>query len=128
HLFHSPFLSSPPRPPPSSTLFPYTTLFRSCNHSRRRVTFFLLVLFLVPPALGALCSGEPARRSGFLRFAVICFFFLAPSLCGATGTTSCCGSRTRFPFSSAAFHVTLPPALSISPARIPASNPFRITS
>lgn len=78
--------------------------------------------------LGALCFGEPARRSGFLRFAVTCFLYLAPSLCGATGTTSCCGSRTRFPSSTAAFPAILLPARFIFPARILVSNLFRIMS
>src|SRR5205807_10020463 len=32
---HAPLLFSTIRPPPSSTLFPYTTLFRSCARARR---------------------------------------------------------------------------------------------
>src|SRR5436190_7606802 len=46
------------RPPPRSTLFPYTTLFRSENHPRRAVAE--PVACEVRPAAGGI--AEPARR------------------------------------------------------------------
>src|SRR2546429_4903783 len=44
------------RRPPRSTLFPYTTLFRSARGLRRRII------------AGRMCEGEIAIREGFLLF------------------------------------------------------------
>src|SRR5256885_11628372 len=57
------------RPPPRSTLFPYTTLFRSlrCSrHRRRSLPFAVRPLLFAPRVLG--CRGySQARRTGLDR-------------------------------------------------------------
>src|SRR5436305_10714118 len=56
------------RRPPRSTLFPYTTLFRSTSHSDFRIVFneIINVLFLLSSCL-AFCMKSTAKPFGNLR-------------------------------------------------------------
>src|SRR5207249_10630877 len=76
----SPYLSATRRPPLTSTLFPYTTLFRSRTHPRRDILLCIVVV------AGHACAGErlPHHLTGtlLLKKAAIeeHFFFAGP--CG----------------------------------------------
>src|SRR2546429_5298021 len=76
------------RRPPRSTLFPYTTLFRSC-HSRFHLPLFLVLMPLVAAVLAAKTPGWVQRLSlavvfgdrkstrlnsshGYISYAVFC--------------------------------------------------------